>query len=61
MKDIRQESKATTRFEHIKKLLKNKGMMNSTINLVQAAASRSANWLYNKGMEFLEDTKQSTR
>ena len=57
MKDIHQERKATTRFEHIKKILKNKVMMNSSVNLVQAAASRSANWLYNKGMELLKDTK----
>ena len=61
MKDIHQERKATTRFEHIKNILKNKGMMNSTVNLVQTAASRSANWLYNKGMEFLEETNRSTR
>ena len=57
IKDIRQERKETTIFYHIKKNLKNKEMMNSTVDFVQGAASRSVNWLYNKGMELLKDTK----
>ena len=61
VKDIHQESEAATRFGHIKKNLKKKGMMNSTVNLLLAAAIRSDNWLYNKIMELLKDTKRSTR